>query len=978
MKEAAETEGMPLFSKADATKKGNEIIDQIIAKMKTAGRFDKPKVSAVVKKYEDKINSLRKIATDTATDTTEKQKQIKNVLSKLPIHVRGRAINEIVKVGTFKTEAGRQRAVDRAMGRIVTLLDQYYVSEGVKEVDKLLKKARIKVKKGIAQGRSTPETLEQIRKIRTIREMSFDEIGARLDEIIPDESTKEPNEDQIAEMALLNTFGNLRNKTSEEVADAIKHLNYVVDEGRLQWNAIMEEGKARRKELAAMAEEVIRGDQRPLESYEKEQDENIIKRWGREFSDKSQNWQWLMDKLSRFDKESAPLKSRLSQHFTSLVHGATHRENAGVLKQNKKLRTKLEDVYGLSGIKLARQLAKNAIRDKKSGVNLHDEEGRIIKRDLELSQNEAYKKWQEWHNLDLRQDLIRQGITEKTMGQIESFMTPEVKDWAQWQMEEFYADYYDSINDVFKALTFTNMPKSENYVPIRRQYSKGRDNEMTVDGSASYHASMWKGSHKQRVKNNLDIAYMDGDTVLAQHVAEMEHFKAWALTVRDLRSVFGNPKVRDAIKDHHGKQALSVVDDFIESYVTGGIESRDKIGWLDGLRSMFTKAVLAGNVVVFIKQLTSIPAYAMDMPVKDFMIGFAKALANPRKAGRTLMGSDMMQARYESSQMERDMALAARKTPSKQFAGTKNLSDNAMIMTKLGDRMAIILGGYAVYDYHRKQGKTHEEALEQFEISTESAQQATGIKDLSVYQRGGSIQKGLTMFMTSLSSYARHWEGGLRGLITGRGSKTENLKRIAITHIVLPTMFQLAASGGEWDEEKMKRAWALGPLNGLFIWRDILSGIADQVFMGKAWGMSAAPHLETLYDTATNIARRGFEIEDITGLLAASRVAEGVTAAVTGETEHPIRRALGYSESALDPIETSYRKYSSEYNRKMNAWKEDRTKPKPSFRLKSIKKQITAAKKRGNNKNITAERKLAIDKQVRDLKERFVDLAKEV
>lgn len=967
MKEAVATEGMPLFAKGqqgEFEKQGTEIIDRIIATMKERGQFKKEKIVPVIKRYEDKISKLKQIAIDSTTDITAKQKQVRDVLQTVPMHVRGRAINEIVKVGEFKTPKGRGKAVDRAMGRIVSLLDQYYISEGIKDFDKKLKKARIKIKKGIPQGKSDPETLEQIRRIRTIREMTFDQIGTRLDEIIPDDSVAEPTDEQASEMALLNTFGNLRNKTSEEVADAIDQLDYVITEGRLRWNVLIEAGKARRRELADMATEVIRGTKKQLETHEKDPVENIFKRGLREFSDKSQNWQWLLDKLSRFDKESDPLKSRLSKHFVSLVHGATHRQNAGISQQEKIIRAKLGEIYDVTGGKLARRLKKNAIDQKKTGINLYDEGGTVIAKDIKLSQNKAYKKWQEWHNPQLRADLIRQGVTEETMSQIEKFMIPEVKAWAKWQMDEFYVDYYDSINEVFRTLTYTNMPKSENYVPIRRDYARGKEEDLSIDGSASYHASMWKGSHKQRVKNNLNIAYMDGDTTLSQHIAEMEHFKAWALSVRDMRSVFGNPKVRKAIKDHHGPTAMAVIDDFIETYVRGGIEARDRIGWLDGLRSAFTKMVLAGNVVVYIKQLTSFPAYAMDIPVKDFMVGFVKATTNPVKAARILMQSDMMQARYDKSQMERDVAFAARRTPSKKFAGTKNISDTAMIMTKMGDKAAIIMGGYAVYDYHIRQGKTHEEALEEFEIATENAQQASGPKDLSFYQRGGSIQKGLTMFMTSLASYARHWEGGLRNLAAGRGSVTENLKRVAITHIILPTLFQLAASGGEWDEQKMKRAWFLGPLTGLFIARDLLAGIADTIFLGRAWGMSQAPHLEAIYDIVTNIAKKGFDIKEITSLIAITRVAGGIKAAVTGETEHPIRRALGYSESALNVVETSYKKHNSDYNKKLRRWKNDRTKPRPNLRLMSIKKQITAAKKSGDKK---LEMKL---------KQRFVDTAK--
>lgn len=968
-----------IFSEKDV-KKGEDLINQIIATMKKQGRFDKDLVRTRIKKYEGKIKALKAIAKDNTLDVTARQKQVRDTLKELPMHVRGRAINEIVKVGEFKTPQGRERAVNRAMGRIVTLLDQYYVSQGIKDVDKKIKDAKkaVRKKRGITTARTTPETLKQIYKIKEIREMTFDEIGARLDEIIADDQTTEPSDEQIEEMALLNTFGNLREKTSEEVAAALEQLQNVIDEGKFIWQQMTADQKARRKDLANMAVEVIRGDQPELAETDKGTDRSFMAEIIGEFSDKSQNWQWLMDKLSRFDRESGVLRSRLSKHFARAVHAATHRQNRGELEQEHIIKAKIEEIYGLKGRKLSSQLSKNeTIIEKKSGVNLYGENGEVKTKNLRISQNMAYKKWQEWHNPLLREDLIRQGVTQQTMDEIDEFMRPEVKKWAEWQIKEFYVDYYDDINDVFRALTFTDMPRSEDYVPIRRVYHKGRDQEMNIDGYASYHGSMVKGSHKMRVRNNLDIAFMDGDVTLSQHIAEMEHFKAWALVVRDMRSVFGSPKVRKAIKDHHGRKAMQTVDIFIEDFVRGGVEARNNIAVLDAIRSLWVKTKLAGNLVVFIKQLTSIPAYAIEIPIHSFMLGFTKAIVNPRRAARILMDSTMMQARYEKNQIDRDMKFATQKRPAKQFAGTKKLSDKAMFTTRMGDKAAIILGGYAVYDYHRKKQlkkhgdkeRAHKESLIEFEMVTENTQQATGRKDLSVYQTGDSIQKGMTMFMTALSSYARMWEGGFRnlkipGIKKGRGSQITNLKRLFYAQIVLPTLFQLAASGFEWDPEKQRRARWLGPLNGLFIVRDLMAGVYDIIFLGKAWGLSAQPQLEEVHDLMVKIVSGDLDLEDMANMINASRVVTGTMAAVKGETEHPIRRILGYSEKTLNPTETSYQKYKNEENKIIRRWKEDRTRKKPSIKLKSIKKQITAARKAGNKK------------QEQRLKERFVEAAK--
>jgi len=577
----------------------------------------------------------------------------------------------------------------------------------------------------------------------------------------------------------------------------------------------------------------------------------------------------------------------------------------------------------------------------------------------------------EWQDATLRPDLERQGVTARTIKDIEEFVSPETLEWAKWQLE-FYSDYHAGVNEIHRAMTYTDMHKGENYSPTRRDYTKGDQQDMTLDGTASYIPSMWKGSIKQRVKNQLNLKWTDGDSVLSQHIAEMEHFKAWAIPIRQMRRVFGSHGVGAAIEDFHGPSAKAVVNDFINRFTSGNVEARSKIEFLDSLRSGFTKMALGGNFVVLAKQLTSFPAYAMDIPTNHFMRGLTYSMTHPMEAAKVLSSSSMMQSRGELNQIERDYALATKRPASRQLAGTKSLSEFAMVLTKLGDKAAIILGGYSVYNYHRNiLGKTHEEAIKAFEISTESAQQATGVKDLSVQQSGGSVQKGLTMFMTTPASYMRHWEAGMRGIAQGRGNISQNLKRIAITQVVLPIMFQLVASGGEWDEQKLKRAVALGPFNGLFIWRDIISGLADMAFLGKTWGDPSAPHLKELYAMSMELIDGEFGLDDVTQMVAATRSPKGLIASLSGETEHPIRRSLGWSESALEPIETSYNQWNHKFNQANKRFKKAKsegfkyTGPRIPARLRNKKKQISRAKKRGDR-----ELELALKKE-------FVKMAKE-
>jgi hypothetical protein len=90
---------------------------------------------------------------------------------------------------------------------------------------------------------------------------------------------------------------------------------------------------------------------------------------------------------------------------------------------------------------------------------------------------------------------------------------------------------------------------------------------------------------------------------------------------------------------------------------------------LDKMRANFTRAVIASPVTM-LKQITAVPAYAMEIPVKDFIAGAAAALANPMAAVRALQGSQMWKDRYEFG-WDRDVRTAMAKAAPHRMAGVK-------------------------------------------------------------------------------------------------------------------------------------------------------------------------------------------------------------------------------------------------------------------------------------------------------------------
>jgi hypothetical protein len=514
--------------------------------------------------------------------------------------------------------------------------------------------------------------------------------------------------------------------------------------------------------------------------------------------------------------------------------------------------------------------------------------------------------------------------------QVDKFLDPQVKKWAQWQLEEFYPQYRGGINDVYKELFYTDMPMIEGYSPTSRVYSHETTDEALLRETGGFVSNVLGSATKTRVENSRDFNIIDGDSVLFKHIVEMEHFKAWGQPMQEMRSVFGVEATRRAVRQYHGSTADRVLQGFINRFAMGGQDRALTLNTLDKLRANFTRSVIGGNPVVFLKQLASIPAYMMEIPTSAFIKGTAYALNHPTKVYKTLMQSDAMKARYKVG-WERDVMLTMQRNTVKAMSKRQTLSDVLMLSTKLGDKLAILTGGWSVYDYHLqrllKQGmskeKAHEEALHQFDVATKRSQQAGDVMDISYLQSyGGSLGKMFTMFMTAPLSYYRNSAAALRNMASGR--KGANLKRLIVSWALLQMLFQWVASGFDWEPEKQLRAALVGPLSGLFIIRDITDSMMGALVEGRPpfWSVGTPPPLTTIAPAARAMfhlhkgIEEGWDTEEflkmvdnlakttghLTGLpyQPVARVAKGMATAAAGETEHPVRRAIGYSERALE------------------------------------------------------------------------------
>lgn len=670
----------------------------------------------------------------------------------------------------------------------------------------------------------------------------------------------------------------------------------------------------------------------------------VARAWDWTFQDA---WFTLLDKLSRYDKGSKPMQSYLNQEFGGMYLKAERDHYVSKQKVLDEIETAAKKIFNADTKDLSKILRNNASELHTLEWESVGADGKAVKESLDMTMSQAYKRWMELQDPTLIPSLRNQGYydkngvpTEKAKA-LEAMLTPEAKAWAEWQLNEFYPKYWETVNEVYRDIYGTDMPHHGNYSPIFVA-----DKLMNADAAID-HMLYEPGIRGVAGNNHLlartnhakQLLLMDGDKVLMNYIDRMEYFKNWAQPVRDMNAVFSDRGVRESIRQNFGSQYNQSIDFFLDQFAQKG---RRQAVWertMDNLRKNFTIGSLAFKPVVAVKQLTSFPAYADNIPVSDFIAGVADFAANFNTAVKTMNEIPFMQERY-SKGWDRDVELAMKQDLDKIMSGGANQAsfvDIMMYLTKWGDRAAIHMGGWSVYKYGYdqaiKEGLSVEDAKmaaeRRFVEATRSSQQASSTADLSQIQSSHWMFKWMTMYKTSQLQYHRKVMEATRNIAYGRGSIVDNAKKIVIYHALLPSLFQLVSNGFKWDGEDQLRAVTLGNFNAPFALGDIAAHAADKI-QGNPFGYNITP-VETLVSDGEKIpeelrmikyylenpeyitvgdfldATKGMStvIGHMTGtpVKGVHNTLSGIADVVDGDTEYPARRILGWSEYKMDNAE---------------------------------------------------------------------------
>ena len=948
---------------------GEKLVAKIMRKLAAVSspavankRFKGKAVDEAIEAFQE----ARKVINDPLKSAAAKQQFAAVFVNKLPPVPRAKLLNKLSQISRVKDPEKQQKRLRNFLTGGNKALTEWLKDQMVDKMEKAVNP--LKMKKGrLKQGRG--DSFE--RDLKYLRETAF-KIGTgssdtdiemeieherlvkerlAIEEQIDEAKTEKERMDLEEKLAdtesfknLLSIFGGIEAQSFDEVVRAYRAMADFLEEGRFPWREKIEALRKRNKENIKQLLQVVTGEEEPKpETMAKKRQREVreksylgkIKEAFSAVSNSIQSWEILMDIISR-KSGAKTLQSWAVKHYGSIVHKATRDEERIKMDTHEMILEKAVEIFGVKdNVKLAKEFAKLS-QQVENKVFTGTGENR---QSMPMSPTEAAYWYQISRGIDnpnIAKTFESMGVTDETLDQIEELMGPKLKAWADYLVSEFYQDFHGDSNKIYRMLHGIDLDKTANYVPLHREVTgKIADKEKEGMLARAEKGNINKGFTRARVATTKHFKVMNLNDVLVNHIADAAHFRAWALPTKEINGTFNSPTVQKFIRQHYGASTMRTIRRFQDRFVRSDREIADDLHFLDKVRGNVTRAMVGLNPVVFLKQLTALPSYMADIPMDAWFKHTAYALRHPVMVARILGRSTMIKARYQQG-FERDVATAMKLGGNNVVARHRRLTDSVMVLVQLGDKVSVLMGGYAVYKHHldklKAAGVSHREAdkqaLEEFEMATERSQQSGAAKDLGWFQSGTPIMKLFTMFMTAPASYSRQIFMAVRNM---KADPKDSAKRLFVFGVLMPVIFQAIADalmifGGDDDDEErfwknQAKALALGPFQGLPIIRTMIEGYA-QAINGQYFHDEFTPVAEA-FSTSKETVSDFFKFlqggteripEDeylersLLGLVHTfgymtgvptkplQRTYSGVYDAATGETEHPIRRVIGYSK----------------------------------------------------------------------------------
>ena len=380
--------------------------------------------------------------------------------------------------------------------------------------------------------------------------------------------------------------------------------------------------------------------------------------------------------------------------------------------------------------------------------------------------------------LDGRMKLRKMGITEENVADIEEVLDPRLMELADWLQDEFLVQTRNEYNETHKRMFGASMAAIEHYFPLkilanaRADKPEDLDNPDKSDGISTATGSIIK---RRRNALALDITGADALSVILDHVAQMEHWNAFAEFNRDINTLRTYKRFRNQVQNMttiygSGEELWKKFNDVCQMAAGTYRPPRTK---LDEAAVNFAKGVTAAKVsfrmFTALKQFLSMPAYIPEART-DYLL---RNIANPVGAWKWSMEHlPIFNERWRSRMsgdprlLKSDMDWKMWRTRIMQLASRAGMSPNAFV-----DALTVSIGAHSMYQTRLAQylrdgyseADAEKKAVQDAEVLYNQTQQSSEGAFTSTMQVDRSWLSVLfTVFRNASMSYQRQLHDALR------------------------------------------------------------------------------------------------------------------------------------------------------------------------------------------------------------------------
>ena len=371
-----------------------------------------------------------------------------------------------------------------------------------------------------------------------------------------------------------------------------------------------------------------------------------------------------------------------------------------------------------------------------------------------------------------RNKLREQGFTDEKMADIEKYLGKDAIEFADRIVQYLSNEYYESVNDVYRASNDVNLAYLENYFPTMTTQSETKSTPLfDGDFNGIFNAESAPALQgRTDMKSDINLKGATFTSALESHIKTMEHYKAYAEGTKTLNTIFNTPAV-DAALTMLGIKPLvkqSVNNAINPDSGKNALNTSGKV--FNILQTQFTAYALAYKAMQVVKQATSFInafdnysfrkgkkiGFGVDILIDavPFLMDFGVVMAQPRKYIK--MALDMSPTfKYRVRQgLKGD--LSGLESGSPTITGFENRNTKFAKLwrahlkaggsaTIIGDLIGV-MGYMANYRRNIKNGMSQEDAVAAFNEFNSTQQSRRATEKAIIQQNSNFLVRGFTMF----------------------------------------------------------------------------------------------------------------------------------------------------------------------------------------------------------------------------------------